>query len=102
MSANDPLPDDLSAEMTRLGARKYSEIGVPMYLVLEDLTGSTAETEGAYGEPELAAAFTRAVDRIMAEKGTLEVADIARIIELLADRTFLDRPFTELSDGPAK
>ncbi|PRY19529.1 hypothetical protein CLV78_12118 [Aliiruegeria haliotis] len=98
MTTNAFLPDDLSAEMDRLGRRKYAEIGVPMYLVLEDLTGNPAEKGSHDGDTQLAVAFSEAISRVEAEKGDIEVADIARVIEVLADRTFLDRPFSELSD----
>lgn len=101
MASHDLLPDDLSAEMERLGNRPYAEIGVPMYVVLEDLTGAAPVATGEDGDPALAAAFAEAARRVEAEKGTLEAADIARIIEVLADRTFLDRPFSELSDEGA-
>ncbi|MCC0062998.1 MAG: hypothetical protein H6895_02780 [Defluviimonas sp.] len=98
MTATPLLPDDLSAEMDRLGNRPYAEIGVPMYLVLEDLTGTMPQPLRQAGDPELAAAFTKAAEQVAAAKGTLEAGDIARIIEVLADRSFLSRPFSDLSD----
>ena len=98
MTSTNLLPDDLPTEMERLGNRPYAEIGVPMYLVLEDLADAAPKEPAQAGDPNLAAAFTRATERIIAEKGALEAADIARIIEVLADRSFLDRPFSELSD----
>lgn len=97
MTRTPALPDDLLAEMDRLGQRPYSQIGVPMYLVVEDLTGTCA-TPGADGDPALAEAFRASIARVIAERGDVQPADIARVIEVLADRTFLDRPFSELTD----
>ncbi|SFS12482.1 hypothetical protein [Sphingomonas jatrophae] len=83
----------LAADMARLGARPYSEVGVPMFLVAEDLRGDLAVKDE--GEPKLAAALRdMAVERP-------EPADTARLIEVLADRHILgaDGPaFTRLSD----
>lgn len=95
------LPDNLIEEMKRLGSRNYPVIGVPMYLLPEDLTvEAVPKGDAAPASPESAAlgvAFREAARRIEAQKGSIDAKDIAGIIELLADRTFIDRPFSELS-----
>lgn len=100
MSDKTPLlPDDIFAEMKRLGDREYAEVGVPMMLVAEDLSSGTVPAAGGKDDAELARAFEDAVAQVAAKKGKLEAGDFASILELLSDRSFLDRPFSELAES---
>lgn len=92
------LPDDIFAEMARLGSRTYSEIGVPMLLVAEDLSGAEGPGSGQ-GDPEIAAAFDAAYAQVLEKKGEVKAEDFASIIELIADRTFIDRPFSDVGEA---
>ena len=90
--------DALEAEIARLSARPYAEIGVPMYIVPENLCDGAPEPAPA-APNALSRAFDEAVAALEAKRGPLHAEDLARIIEVLADRTFLDQPFSALSDG---
>lgn len=97
MKIDDDYLDAFEDDIVRLSRRTYAEAGVPMYLVPEDLTGATPppapDAEGA-ALAELFEAVTRALE---ARNGPLSSRDIAHVLEVLADRHFLDQPFSELS-----
>ena len=83
--------DQLLADMERLGKRPYAEIGVPMFLVAEDLTGAAQDrTAGdALAGTHLAALFAQAAEALSRRKPDLTAGDIARLVEVIADRHFL-------------
>jgi hypothetical protein len=89
-----PLPEeevDLRlAEMERLGSRDYREIGVPMFLVAEDLTGQAPapKTRDASGRI-LAMLLAEEAEAMRRRRPELGADDIAQLIESLADRHFL-------------
>lgn len=86
---------ELKADLARLKARPYAEVGVPMFLVPEDWRGGPLP---AGGEPDLAARLSA-----MAELHG-DPCPVAPLVELLADRHLLgaDGPvFTRLSDAPS-
>jgi hypothetical protein len=108
MTSFAPLPsdafiDELLADMERLGKRPYAEIGVPMFLVAEDLTAEAGDraavnaTDGA----QLAALFAQAADALKTRRPELSASDIARLVEVIADRHFLGfagRPFSQIGE----
>lgn len=89
-----PLPEDeidvRLAHMDRLGQRPYAEIGVPMFLVAEDLT------EGARLRPPddgsgrvLALLLAEGAEALRRRVPDLTPKDVSRLVESLADRYFL-------------
>lgn len=98
MTTKTPIiPEDMFAEMKRLGSRNYAEVGVPMLLVAEDLS-TDMKRPVSDGDHQIAEAFEEAVTKVKAEKGALKAEDFASIIELIADRTFLDEPFSSIGE----
>lgn len=81
--------DQLLADMDRLGQRPYAEIGVPMFLVAEDLSGTAPRPEPAYSDSQLALLFARAAEALVRRKPELAPGDVARLAEVIADRHFL-------------
>jgi hypothetical protein len=78
------------AEMERLGGRDYKEIGVPMFLVAEDLTGrADGRGQGEESGRILAMLLAESAAALRARRPDLSADDIARLIEALADRHFL-------------
>jgi hypothetical protein len=76
--------------MVRLGHRDYKEIGVPMFLVAEDLTGRGAPAAaGDRSGRILAMLLAEGAAALRARRPDLSADDIARLIEALADRHFL-------------
>lgn len=78
------------AEIERLGARPVAEIGVPMFLVPEDLSAPPAEEFAEADEPPspLGAAFARAAGLLEHHRGELSARDVAALLEVLAERAF--------------
>ena len=102
MLIDDAYLDVFEADMVRLSRRTYAEVGVPMYLVPEDLTGASIAPPPDPEGQTLADVF-EAVTRALADRnGPLSSTDLAQVLEVLADRHFLDVPFSSLSDGPAQ
>ena len=110
-------PDWLEGEIVRLTARPYPVIGVPMYLTTEDLSALDPMLDdrpdpvldpmpdpGALAavreDDRLAAAFDVAIGTLQARRGPLSPRDIANVVEVLAEHSFLDRPFSALGDVP--
>jgi hypothetical protein len=86
----DAFIENLIADMARLGSRPYAEIGVPMFLVAEDLTSaSVCVANQSTNGHDLATLFAQMVDALNHRKPELDADDIARLIEVLADRYFL-------------
>ena len=89
-----PIPDEMVdarlADMDRLGRRDYAEIGVPMFLVAEDLTPGAPARPLADGSGRLLAMLlAEGADALRRRKPDLGARDIARLIEALADRHFM-------------
>jgi hypothetical protein len=86
----DEEVDERLADMERLGQRDYKEIGVPMFLVAEDLSGGARprpapDTSGRI----LAMLLAEGVEALRRRRPELGAEDIARLIEQIADRHFL-------------
>lgn len=87
----DAFVDELIEQMRMLGTRPYAEIGVPMFLIAEDLTTDASPPPARPGKADdLAALFARMAEALALRKPELDVRDICRLVELLADRYFLD------------
>jgi hypothetical protein len=89
-----PLPEEevdaRLADMDRLGNRDYKEIGVPMFLVAEDLTGQAPRHVPGDGSGRiLAMLLAEGAAALRQRRPDLSADDIARLIESLADRHFL-------------
>ena len=93
--------DWLEAEIARLTARPYPVIGVPMYLTTEDLTlPATSPMVSDAENDRLAEAFDKAVETLQARRGPLGPRDITHVVEVLAEHSFLDLPFSGLGEAP--
>ena len=81
----------LQQDLERLSGRVYSEEGIPMVLACENLvpsqTTSTAFVPTALNR-NLSSAFRRDTNTFEHMKPDASAADIAKIIEMLADRDF--------------
>lgn len=94
-----PVPDEeldeRLAHMERLGSRPYAEIGVPMFLVAEDLTAGLAPNGPPARRADdgsgriLAMLLADGADAMRRRLPELTPKDLARLIESLADRYFL-------------
>jgi hypothetical protein len=89
-----PLPDEevdaRLADMERLGSRDYKEIGVPMFLVAEDLTeGAPVRSAPDESGRILAMLLAEGVEALRRRRPELGAEDIARLVEQIADRHFL-------------
>lgn len=101
MTIDDEFIDALFADMERLGQRPYAEIGVPMFLVAEDLSQEQSTTAKKRGEPELALLFAQAAEALQRRKPDIGPSDVARLVEVMADRYFLalaTPPFSRMAD----
>lgn len=83
--------------MVRLSRRTYAEAGVAMYLVPEDLTTDAPPAPASGQDAKLAQLFEDVSAALEARNGPLSARDIAHILEVLADRHFLDTPMSQLS-----
>ncbi|MEO8244018.1 MAG: hypothetical protein ABI832_17070 [bacterium] len=102
MLIDDAYLDQFETDMVRLSRRAYAEVGVPMYLVPEDLTGTNPAPPPDPAFQALAQEFEAVTAALAARNGPLSSTDLAQVLEVLADRNFLDVPFSSLSDGPAQ
>lgn len=97
MHIDDTYLDAFEDDIVRLSRRLYAVTGVPMYLVPEDLTGTNPvppiDAEGA----ALADEFQAVCAGLATRNGPLATIDLARILEVLADRHFLSVPFSSLA-----
>ena len=102
MDKDDAFADALMADMARLGTRTYSEVGVPMFLVAEDLRGAAPPPiDAGSAWPDLVDLFGRMEEALAGRRGDYDVADVARLIEVFADRHLLTSAtpaFTRLTD----
>ncbi len=96
----DELVDGRIADMDRLGRRDYAEIGVPMFLVAEDLTPGAAVRPMVDGSGRiLALLLAEGADALRRRKPELGPMDIARLVESLADRHFMSFATPAFSDS---
>jgi hypothetical protein len=79
-------PDGLEQALARLSQRTYSEGGIPMLLIIETRVGIVAGIDPHAGE--VGAALHLGVEAFRTRKGEPEPADLARLIEWVADETF--------------
>ncbi len=101
MQIDDAYLDAFEDDMVRLSRRVYAVTGVPMYLVPEDLTGTNPTPPPDPEGDALAHEFQAVCAALSRRNGPLASIDISRILEVLADRHFLDVPFSSLADGTA-
>lgn len=85
--------DRLRADFDRAVERVYSEEGIPMFLVCEDLTSSQSAEQPeaavlAQLNPELASAFQNDAGIWQNIRPDAPVSDVCRIVEVLARRDF--------------
>jgi hypothetical protein len=99
MQIDDAYLDAFEDDIVRLSRRNYSVTGVPMYLVPEDLTGTNSVLPPDPEGEALAAEFEAVCAALATRNGPLGTIDLARILEVLADRHFLDVPFSSLAEG---
>lgn len=92
----------LEAEIDRLRALPHAEVGVPMFLIPEDLGSSRPAPRTTPGGEALSRAFDEAVALLEAKRGPLSARDLAAIVEVLAEHNMLDRPFSSLADDAAR
>lgn len=101
MQIDDAYLDAFEDDMVCLSRRIYAVTGVPMYLVPEDLTGTNPAPEPDPEGEALAEEFQAVCVGLSRRNGPLASIDISRILEVLADRHFLDVPFSSLAEGKA-
>ncbi len=97
MKIDDAYLDAFEADIVRLSRRIYAEVGVPMYLVPEDLTATKARVAPSAQGQEMAALFQDVCAALTIRNGPMDSRDIAHVLEVLADRHFLNQPFSDLS-----
>ena len=101
MIIGDAFLDAIEDDMVRLSRRVYAETGVPMFLVPEDLRATAVPVDIDPKGDALATQFEAILAALESRNGPLSTSDIAHVIEVLADRYFLDRPFSSLGEGSA-
>lgn len=86
----ETLIDILVADTDRLETVKYAEVGVPMFLVGEDVSGASGKS-GFEGEATdcLGEHLTQLAGALGMRKAELDLDDVAKLLEVLADRYFL-------------
>lgn len=96
----DAFIDEVLADIERLTSRDYAEIGVPMFLIAEDLSAGAPKSvppTSPHRSALLRAAFDQVWAAIAARKPELDSVDISRAIEVVADRYILAIPAGEFS-----
>ncbi len=87
---SDPFRDQLDQDLRLLGARTYSDEGIPTFLVCENLAPSG--NEGLDFPPDangpLAATFRRYAEALPHIRANVSEKDVAKLIEVLAHRDF--------------
>ena len=99
MEIDDAWLDAFEDDIVRLSRRDYAVTGVPMFIVPEDLTGSAPALALDPEGERIGALFEAVVAALTARNGPLSGSDIAHILEVLADRHFLDRPMSSQADA---
>lgn len=104
--ATDPHAEDLIADMMRLGLRQYSEVGVPMFLVAENLRDPPlAERHLSTRWHDIASLFDDRAGLLETHKPDFDARDVARLVEVFADRYIVADAvprFSALSDAIAR
>lgn len=102
---DDATIEKLLDDMGQLGSRDYSQVGVPMFLIAEDLrTAQPATIDTSTQWREIAAQFARQAKLLSTHMPDLGPTDVARLVELLANRNLFEstKPiFSALSDKSA-
>ena len=94
--------DALTSDMTRLSTRPYSEVGVPMFVIAQDLAATEALRASTATAGCLAERYAELVAAFASQNSDPTVVDVARLVQVFADRHLLeiDGPrFTLISDG---
>ena len=96
---SDAFIDAVFADIERLTSRNYAEVGVPMFLIAEDLSPGAAliPQVSPPRSAQLAAEFDEVWAAIVARKPELDAIDISRAIEVVADRYILTLAASEFS-----
>ncbi len=94
--------DSLANDMARLDARPYSEVGVPMFVIAQDMTKTKTRRAERTNQGVLAERLVALATTLIATTPQPNLGDVARLVEVLADRHLLelDGPrFTQIADG---
>ena len=95
--------DLLATDMARLGARPYYKVGVPMFVIMQDMTTTGVRPATSANTGDLAERFAELSATLLATTPQPTGADVARLVEVLADRHLLglNGPcFTRIADSP--
>lgn len=86
----ETLIDIMVADPDRLKTNKHAETGVPMFLVGEDVAGAVGNAEAEKIKPSLLGGHLAQLAGAFAmRKPVLELDDVAKLLEVLADRYFV-------------
>jgi hypothetical protein len=89
----ETLIDILVANPERLEKTSYAEMGIPVFLVGEDATSSAAPRGGGdVANDSLGQDFVELAAALALRKPRLELDDVAKLLEVLAERNFLSDP----------
>jgi peptidoglycan/xylan/chitin deacetylase (PgdA/CDA1 family) len=96
----ETLIDILVADPDRLETHKYAEMGIPMFLIGEDRSGEAPIWPSAgRATSELGDRFAELCGALALRKPALDHDDIAKLLEVLAERHFLaHRTSTDVSE----
>lgn len=87
----DRLEEQLLRDLKRLGARMYSDEGIPVFLVCENLASSPGSRSGRPAHASnaaLAATFRRYAEVLLRVRPEVKEEDVPKLIEVLAERDF--------------
>ncbi len=88
-AAPESIDDRLRKDIARLGPREYSEEGIPVFLACENLAASkSASVKLTAFNAALAAEFRKNAAAWQRIKPDAPDADVAKLIEVLAERDF--------------
>lgn len=84
------LDEQLDNDLTRLGARTYSDEGIPVFLVCEDLAPGTTvrHSQRKPLNPALADAFRKYAEILPRIRPHATEDDVPKLVEVLAERDF--------------
>ena len=86
----DSLVDIMVADPDRFKTPKYAEMGMPMFLIGEDLTSGVATTPWLGGATDsLGGHFAELAGALARRKPALDLDDVARVLEVLAEQHFM-------------
>lgn len=86
--ATSTQAEELLRELGRSGARAYSEEGIPMFLVGENLAADAVPTPPAGLNLQLAADFRAHAGLLAQVRPNAVPGDVAKLVEWLAERDF--------------